>query len=90
MKPKDSSNLYVFFVISHTVKTPIKRPAYFHFLDKMSLNFELSLNYKISNFNIFCGVFSLLLPIFTLLLVFKGSEMEKTLIGSTFRAKTLE
>ena len=37
----------------NTVKTPIKRPPHFYFLDEMSLNCELSLNYKIPNFDIF-------------------------------------
>ena len=58
-----------------TVKTSIKRPSYFHLSDEMSLNCELSLNYKTSNFNTFCGVFcfrSLFLP--HNLLVFKGCE----------------
>ena len=32
---------------AHTVKTPIKRPSYFQFLD------EVSLNYKNSNCNFF-------------------------------------
>ena len=39
--------------LTNTVKTPIKRPFYFHFLDEMSLNCEMSLDYKNSNFNTF-------------------------------------
>ena len=31
-------------IFLHTVKTPIKRPSYFHFLDGMSLNCEMSLH----------------------------------------------
>ena len=37
-------------VNSYTVIVPIKRRAYFQFSDKMSLNFEMSLNYKSSKF----------------------------------------
>ena len=49
----------------YTVKTPIKRPSHFQFLEEMSLNFEMSLNYKKSNSNTFCGIsclFRLFLP----------------------------
>ena len=77
----------VFFL--NTVKTPIKRPAYFHSLDEMSLNCELSLNYNISIFKTFCGIFSFQQAIITIKLAFKSCETEKTLIGSTFQAKTL-
>ena len=44
----------------NTVKTPIKRHSYFHYLEELSNNCEIPLNYKNSKFKLFCLNFSLL------------------------------